>query len=90
MPLDVRTYVCPECGMTMDRDVNAAINIRNFALRNIFNNTGGAPEINACGDGSSGLSDANCSSETAVREARKSKHCKKRKEETSKITPFKA
>ena len=89
MPLDVRTYVCPECGMTMDRDVNAAINIRNFALRNIFKNTDGMSEINACGDGSSGLSDANCSSETAVREARKSKHCKKCKEEASKITPFK-
>ena len=90
MPLDVRTYICPECGMTMDRDVNAAINIRNFALRNIFNNTGGTPGINACGDGSSGLSNANCSNETAVREARKSKHCRKRKEEASKITPFKA
>ena len=90
MPLDVRTYICPECGMTMNRDVNAAINIRNFALRNIFNNTGGTPGINACGDGSSGLSNANCSNETAVREARKSKHCRKRKEEASKITPFKA
>ena len=90
MPLDVRTYICPECGMTMDRDVNAAINIRNFALRNIFNNTGGTSGINACGDGSSGLSNANCSNETAVREARKSKHCRKRKEEASKITPFKA
>ena len=31
--LDERTYVCPECGMVMDRDVNAAINIRNEALR---------------------------------------------------------
>lgn len=90
MPPDVRTYVCPECGMTMDRDVNAAINIRNFALRNIFNNTDGTSGINACGDENSGLSDANCSSKTAVKEARKSKHCKKRKEEASKITPFKA
>ena len=38
MKLDQRTYVCPECGMTMDRDVNAAINIRNFALRNVIKN----------------------------------------------------
>lgn len=74
----------------MDRDVNAAINIRNFALRNILKTTDGMSGSNACGDGSSDLSDANCSSETAVREARKSKHCKKCKEEASKITPFKA
>ena len=49
MKLTDRIYVCPECGMTMDRDVNAAINIRNFALRNIFKNTEGTSGINACG-----------------------------------------
>lgn len=27
MPLSVRTYVCPDCGMVFDRDHNAAINI---------------------------------------------------------------
>lgn len=54
MPLNERTYVCPECGMTMDRDVNAAINIRNFALRNIFKNTEGTSGINACGVEGSG------------------------------------
>lgn len=25
-----RTYVCPDCGFTMDRDLNAAINLRNY------------------------------------------------------------
>lgn len=25
-----RTYVCPECGFTIDRDLNAAINLRNY------------------------------------------------------------
>ena len=54
MTLNERTYVCPECGMTMDRDVNAAINIRNFALRNIFKNTEGTSGINACGVEGSG------------------------------------
>lgn len=30
MPLDRRVYVCPQCGQTIDRDLNAAINIKNF------------------------------------------------------------
>ena len=33
MKLSERTYVCPECGVVMDRDTNAAINIRNEAIR---------------------------------------------------------
>ena len=89
MPLDVRVYECPKCGMKTDRDLNAAINIRNFALRDILKNTDGTSGINACGDGSSGNCDASCNCETTVREARKSKHCKKCKEEAQKITPFK-
>ena len=87
IPLEQRIYACPECGMTMDRDVNAAINIRNFALRNIFKNTDGTSGINACGDGSSGKSSTKMVCETIVREARKSKHCRKCKEKTQKITP---
>ena len=89
MPLDVRTYVCPECGQTIDRDLNAAINIRNFALRNILKTTDGTSGSNAYRDGSSDKLSAKMTCETAVRKARKSKHCKKCKEETSKITPFK-
>ena len=82
MPLNVRTYICPECGQVIDRDLNAAINIRNFALKNILKNTDGTSEINACGDGSSGKHDTSCVCETAVKEARKSKHCTRCKEET--------
>ena len=74
----------------MDRDLNAAINIRNFALRNIFKNidgetagyTDGMSGINACGDGSSGKKATKSSCETTVGEARKSKHYKKCKKET--------
>lgn len=33
MPVTVRTYKCPECGNVMDRDLNAAINIRNEGIR---------------------------------------------------------
>ena len=71
MPLEDRTYECPTCGSTMDRDVNAAINIRNFALRDILKNTDGASEINACGVGSSDECDANRVRETTDVEARK-------------------
>lgn len=75
MPLDVRTYECPECGMKMDRDINAAINIRDFAvfkvIRKDLTNTAGRVEINAFGDGSSGKHDASCACETAVDESGK-------------------
>ena len=71
LALDERTYICPECGNKMDRDVNAALNIRNFALRDILKNTDGRSGINAFGDGSAGLDDANCSSETTVDESGK-------------------
>lgn len=32
MPLNKRTYVCPECGLILDRDINASKNIRNQYL----------------------------------------------------------
>ena len=33
-----RTYVCPECGNTMDRDKQAAINLKNEAVRILQSN----------------------------------------------------
>lgn len=87
MLLDIRTYKCPECGQVIDRDLNATINIRNFAIRNILRNTEGTSGINACGDGSADKHNASCVCETAVGETRKSSHCKKCKEEDSKIIP---
>ena len=68
LSLDERTYHCPECGMSMDRDTNAALNIRNFALRDILKNTDGRSGINAFGDGSSGNCGVNCNCETTVNE----------------------
>lgn len=46
MPLGKTIYSCPACGMTMDRDLNAARNILEIGL-----NTAGRAGINACGVG---------------------------------------
>ncbi|HEU5374716.1 MAG TPA: RNA-guided endonuclease TnpB family protein [Ktedonobacteraceae bacterium] len=40
LPLDIRHWVCPECGTAHDRDVNAAKNIRSVGLT----------VLNACGE----------------------------------------
>lgn len=47
MPLSKRVFDCPDCGISIDRDLNASLNIRNIGI-----NTLGHGGINACGDGS--------------------------------------
>ena len=46
MPLNIRTYECESCKQVIDRDLNAAINIRNITF--------GTKENYACGDTSVG------------------------------------
>jgi len=46
MPLSIRKWTCPECGMQHDRDLNAAINLRNMAV---------SSTVSACGEEGSGF-----------------------------------
>jgi len=42
MPTNIRTYVCPDCGLVMDRDLNASINILRAGTARIGGNSGNA------------------------------------------------
>ena len=48
MPLNIRVFSCNGCGMIMDRDANAAINIKKWGIDKI--NRCGTHQIYACGD----------------------------------------
>jgi putative transposase len=39
LKLSDREWICPKCGDVVSRDVNAAINIKSFALKNILSGT---------------------------------------------------
>lgn len=52
MPLDVKVYQCLCCRMTLDRDINAAINIKKWGMNEI--NRAWTSRIYACGDTSNG------------------------------------
>lgn len=66
LSLNDRVYKCQECKTEIDRDTNAAINIRNFALRDVIkiSNTDGRLGINAFGVGSADRHDVSCVCET--------------------------
>jgi putative transposase len=58
MPLNQRTYNCPNCGLVMDRDANASLNIKRWGFEYLVGQ--GMPEptpsgVTACGDTSAGI-----------------------------------
>ncbi|WP_448592985.1 RNA-guided endonuclease InsQ/TnpB family protein, partial [Thermoflexus hugenholtzii] len=54
LPLSQRVFRCAVCGLEMDRDLNAAINLRNYGLAALKGPTGSSPGSDACGDLSGG------------------------------------
>jgi putative transposase len=54
MPLSQRVFRCENCGLHIDRDLNAAINLRKYGLAHLTGSTGSSPGSYACGDPSGG------------------------------------
>lgn len=73
-PLKIRKFDCPECKIkNIDRDINASVNIRNYALGQIDNrNTAGTVEIKACGVSSDGATSIVASYDMMKQEAQSS------------------
>jgi putative transposase len=54
LPLSQRVFHCGACGLEVDRDLNAALNLRNYGLAALKGPTGSSPGSDACGDPSGG------------------------------------
>jgi len=50
MPLSQRVFRCAACGLEMDRDLNAALNIRAYGLAHLTGPTASSAGSHACGD----------------------------------------
>jgi putative transposase len=54
LPLSQRVFRCEACGLEVDRDLNAALNLRRYGLAALKGPTGSSPGSDACGDPSGG------------------------------------
>ncbi len=54
MALSQRVFRCEACGLEIDRDLNAAINLKKYGLAQLTGSTGSSPGSHACGDPSGG------------------------------------
>jgi putative transposase len=57
VPLSQRVFRCEACGLEIDRDLNAAINLKKYGLAHLTGSTGSSPGSQACGDPSGGGTD---------------------------------
>ncbi|WP_022799507.1 RNA-guided endonuclease InsQ/TnpB family protein, partial [Thermus islandicus] len=54
MPLSQRVFRCEACGLEVDRDLNAAVNLKKYGIAHLTGSTGSSPGSHACRDPSSG------------------------------------
>jgi putative transposase len=50
VPLSQRVFRCEACGLEVDRDLNAALNLKAYGLAHLTGPTGSSPGSHACGD----------------------------------------